>query len=47
MKGAAAATTLSALILGAVTGFFYRDELYFPTNMRLKVAVLEHNLFTR
>ncbi len=36
-----------SMILGAVTGLYYRDELFLPTNMRLKVAVLEYNLLTR
>ena len=37
----------SSFILGAVTGLFFRDELNFPTNMRIKVAILEYNLLTR
>ena len=41
-------TTIAlSFLLGGVTGLFYRDELYFPTNMRIKVAVLEYNLLTR
>lgn len=44
---AALTTIIGSFTLGASTGFFYRDELYFPTNMRLKVSVLEHNLLTR
>lgn len=40
-------TIAFSVFLGAVTGFFYRDELYFPTNMRIKVALLEHHLLTR
>ena len=43
----AALTPLGALTLGGLTGFFYRDELYFPTNMRLKMAVIEYHLLTR
>jgi hypothetical protein len=34
-------------LLGAVSGFYYRDELFFPTNMRLKVAVMEYHMLTR
>ena len=34
-------------MLGAFTGFYYRDELYFPTNMRIKVAVMEYTMLTR
>jgi len=41
-------TTIAlSFLLGGMTGLFYRDELYFPTNMRIKVAVLEYNLLTR
>ena len=36
-----------SLMLGAFTGFYYRDELYFPTNMRIKVAVMEYTMLTR
>ena len=38
---------LASFLLGATTGFFYRDELYFPTYQRIKVAVLEYHLITR
>lgn len=40
-------TILFSLGLGGLTGLIYRDELYFPTNMRIKVAVLEYHLLTR
>ena len=30
-----------------MTGFYYRDESFFPTNMRIKVAVLEYHMLTR
>lgn len=40
-------TPLISLLLGGVTGFYYRDELFLPTNMRLKVAVLEYHMLTR
>ena len=36
-----------SFILGAVSGFFFRDELYFPTNMRIKMAILEYHMLTR
>ena len=39
--------SVPAFLLGGMTGFFYRDELYFPTNMRIKVAILEYHLLTR
>jgi len=35
------------VLLGGVTGFYYRDEAFFPTNMRIKVAVLEYHMLTR
>ena len=35
------------MLLGGVTGFYYRDEAFFPTNMRIKVAVLEYHMLTR
>lgn len=41
------ATPAFAAVLGCVTGFYYRDELFLPTNMRIKVAVLEYNMLTR
>lgn len=37
----------SSFLLGSITGFFFRDEFNFPTNMRIKVAILEHHLLTR
>lgn len=40
-------TPCLSLVLGAATGFFYRDELFFPTNIRIKVAVMEYHLLTR
>lgn len=40
-------TIAFAFLLGSVSGLVYRDELYFPTNMRIKVAVLEYYLITR
>ena len=40
-------TPVLSFILGASTGFYYRDELFLPTNMRLKVAVLEYHMLTR
>lgn len=40
-------TIALSFLLGGITGLFYRDELYFPTNMRIKVAVLEYHLLTR
>ena len=40
-------TPIASLVLGASTGFYYRDELFLPTNMRLKVAVLEYHMLTR
>jgi hypothetical protein len=40
-------TPIISLMLGGVTGFYYRDELFLPTNMRLKVAVLEYHMLTR
>ena len=40
-------TPLISLILGGITGFYYRDELFLPTNMRLKVALLEYTMLTR
>ena len=43
MKG----TIAASVVLGAITGFFYRDELNLPTNMRIKVALLEYNLLSR
>ena len=42
-----AATIATSFTLGAITGLFYRDEAFFPTNMRIKVAVLEYHLLTR
>lgn len=36
-----------SLTLGAITGLLFRDELYFPTNMRIKVAILEYHLLSR
>lgn len=36
-----------SFLLGGISGLFYRDELYFPTNMRIKVAILEYHLITR
>jgi hypothetical protein len=41
------ATPLVASLLGAVTAFYYRDEVFFPTNMRIKVAMLEYHMLTR
>lgn len=40
-------TPCVSLLLGAASGFFYRDELFFPTNMRIKVAVMEYHFLTR
>lgn len=40
-------TPAISLAIGAATGFFYRDELFFPTNMRVKVAVMEYAMLTR
>jgi len=40
-------TIALSLSLGALTGLVFRDELYFPTNKRIKVAVLEYHLLTR
>jgi hypothetical protein len=40
-------TPCLSLILGAVSGFYYRDELFMPTNMRIKVALLEYHMLTR
>jgi hypothetical protein len=40
-------TAALSLGLGALTGLIFRDELYFPTNKRIKVAVLEYHLLTR
>ena len=40
-------TPIVSLLLGVSTGFYYRDELFLPTNMRLKVAVLEYHMLTR
>lgn len=40
-------TPVGSLLLGGVTGFYYRDELFLPTNMRIKVAVLEYHLLSR
>jgi len=34
-------------MIGAASGFFYRDEVFFPTNMRVKVAVMEYSMLTR
>jgi len=36
-----------SVLLGGITGFYYRDEAFFPTNMRIKVAVLEYHMLTR
>lgn len=47
MKLYEAMTPILSVILGTVSGFYYRDELYFPTNMRIKVAVLEYHMLTR
>lgn len=41
------ATPLFAGVLGMTTGFYYRDEAFFPTNMRIKVAILEYHVLTR
>jgi hypothetical protein len=40
-------TPVLSALLGGVTGFYYRDEAYLPTNMRIKVAVLEYHMLTR
>jgi len=40
-------TPAVSLVIGAATGFFYRDELHFPTNMRVKVAFMEYAMLTR
>ena len=40
-------TPLFAAVIGGVTGFYYRDEIYFPTNMRIKVAMLEYHMLSR
>lgn len=37
----------TSFVLGSVTGLFFRDEVNFPTYMRIKVAILEYNLLTR
>ena len=33
--------------LGTLTGFALRDELTFPSYMRIKTSVIEHSLLTR
>ena len=38
---------VSSFMLGGLTGFIFRNELNFPTNMRIKRAVLEHHLLSR
>lgn len=40
-------TPVVASLLGAATAFYYRDEAFFPTNMRIKVAMLEYHVLTR
>ncbi len=40
-------TPAVSLMIGAASGFFYRDEVFFPTNMRVKVAVMEYSMLTR
>jgi len=47
MKATSLLTITSSLTLGTLTGFFYRDELVFPTNMRIKMAIIEHHMLTR
>lgn len=37
----------SSIVLGSITAVFIRDEMSFPTNLRIKRAVLEHRLVTR
>ncbi len=41
------ATPVLAAVLGSITAFYYRDEVFFPTNMRIKVAMLEYHMLTR
>ena len=33
--------------LGTITGFALRDELTFPSYMRIKTSVVEHSILTR
>ena len=33
--------------LGTLTGFALRDELTFPSYMRIKTSVIEHSILTR
>lgn len=40
-------TVVISFMLGGISGLFFRDELVFPTNMRIKVAVLEYHAITR
>jgi hypothetical protein len=40
-------TFFTSLILGAFTGLIFRDEVYFPTYLRIKVALTEHRKLTR
>lgn len=42
-----AITPLTSITLGTITGFAYRDELFLPTHMRLKMSLIEYHLLTR
>ena len=33
--------------LGTITGFALRDEMTFPSYMRIKTSVVEHSILTR
>ena len=37
----------SSFVLGSLTGLLLRDEYFFPTNLRIKRALVEHHLLTR
>lgn len=37
----------SSLLLGGINYLIFRDELNFPTNMRIKVSILEYHMLTR
>jgi hypothetical protein len=37
----------TSFVLGTISGLLLRDEVNFPTNMRIKVAILEHHMLIR